>query len=240
MGSDGMDRIVATTPNYLCTSDVLQSYVEKCVTIPIGISKPKISTEIEARIAGWKVMLPKKFFLSVGELRYYKGLHTAIDVVTCTDIILIIVGKGGVDASQRKQAKESNVNNVQFLGALPEDDKWALMNLCYGFVVPSHLRSEAYGISQLEAASVGKPLISCEIGTGTSYVNLNQVTGIVISPSSPVELRTSMERLLYDEALAQKFGQNARVNYHELFTAETQAKRYLDVYEELLAGKDKK
>ena len=36
-------------------------------------------------------------------------------------------------------------------------------------------------LSLLEGAMYGKPLISCEIGTGTSYININGETGFILS-----------------------------------------------------------
>ena len=45
-----------------------------------------------------------------------------------------------------------------------------LLHLSRGFVFPSHLRSEAFGMSLVEAAMCGKPMVSCEIGTGTSFI----------------------------------------------------------------------
>ena len=41
----------------------------------------------------------------------------------------------------------------------------------------------------------GKPLISSEIGTGTSYININNETGIVVPPCDPTGLRQAMDYL---------------------------------------------
>ena len=48
----------------------------------------------------------------------------------------------------------------------------------------------------------GKPLISTEIGTGTSYVNVDGETGLIVRPSDPLALRAGMQRLWDDDALA--------------------------------------
>ena len=55
-----------------------------------------------------------------------------------------------------------------FFSRLSDIDKAALLTLCYGVVFPSHLRSEAFGISLLEDVVYGKPMISSEIGTGNT------------------------------------------------------------------------
>ena len=70
-----------------------------------------------------------------------------------------------------------------------DDDKIALLTLCHALTFPSHLRSEAFGISLLEAAMFGKAMISTEIGTGTSYVNVDGETGLVVPASDPGALQ---------------------------------------------------
>ena len=79
-----------------------------------------------------------------------------------------------------------------FLGAIPDEDKVALLTLCYGVVFPSHLRAEAFGVSLLEGAMFGKPMISSEIGTGTSHVNVGGVTGLVVPPGDSAALRAAL------------------------------------------------
>ena len=40
----------------------------------------------------------------------------------------------------------------------------------------------------------GKPMISCELGTGTSYVNKAGETGLVVPPSDPARLAEAINR----------------------------------------------
>ena len=70
-----------------------------------------------------------------------------------------------------------------------------MFELCFAVLFPSHLRSEAFGISLLEGAMYGKPLISSEIGTGTTYINIDKETGLVVPPSDPIALREAMDFL---------------------------------------------
>ena len=120
-----------------------------------------------------------------------------------------------------------------FLGALDDADKVALLTLSYALSFPSHLRSEAFGISLLEGAMYGKPMISCEIGTGTTYINIDGDTGIVVPPSDPQALRAAMQRLWENPEMARQMGRRAEMRYHELFTAEKMATNYLSLYESL-------
>jgi rhamnosyl/mannosyltransferase len=127
------------------------------------------------------------------------------------------------------------LKNVHFIGALPDVDKVALLQLCYAVVFPSHLRSEAFGLSLLEGAMFGKPMISSEIGTGTSYINVNGETGIVVEPSNPEAFRNAMKTLWDNPNIAAAMGKRAEERYWELFTAEQMAANYAKLYQELLA-----
>jgi rhamnosyl/mannosyltransferase len=227
-----VDRIVATSPNYLASSPVLQQYQDKTSIIPIG-SDLAISHQNKPDVMDqWQKQFPKPFFLFIGALRYYKGLHIAIEAVRETNIPLVIVGSGQEERALKQQAK--NLTNIHFLGLISEDDKAALLQLCHGFVFPSHVRSEAFGIALLEAASYEKPLISCEIGTGTSYINIDRQTGLVVAPNSASELRQAMELLLSTPDKTKQYGKNAKNRALTLFTAEKQAKAYHELYNELL------
>ena len=61
-------------------------------------------------------------------------------------------------------------------GTLPNQEKAYCYQKCVGVVFPSDMRSEAFGVTLIEGAAFSKPLISCEIGTGTTYINLDGET----------------------------------------------------------------
>jgi glycosyltransferase involved in cell wall biosynthesis len=230
-----VNRIVATSPNYLETSHVLDRYRDKTTVIPIGLDKASYPDPSPALIEQWRTRFGGRFFLFVGMIRYYKGLHILLDAVKDTEFPVVIVGSGPVENELKQQARELGLRNVHFLGAISEVDKVALLKLCYGLVFPSHLRSEAFGVSLLEGAMYGKPLISSEIGTGTSYINLHQKTGLVVPPSDPQALRAAMQTLWDNPALAQEMGGNGEARYWEYFTAQKMAQSYAELYRTVVA-----
>jgi len=225
---NSVNKIIATSPNYLTNSETLQKFSHKVEIIPIGIDKesyPKLNVE---RVSYWKSRLPKNFFLFVGALRYYKGLHIALQAAE--PYTLVIAGSGPMQGELAQAAGK----NVYFLDQVTEEDKVALIHLCYSFIFPSHLPSEAFGISLLEAAMYGKPLISCEIGTGTSFVNINQETGLVVEANSPESLRQAMQFMLDNPEKAQEFGRNAEKRYWQYFSIQHQTEKYLKLYYQLI------
>lgn len=233
-----MDRIVATSPNYLATSDVLKKYSGKVSVIPIGLDKATYPAAHQERLKYWRDRLGEKFFLFVGVIRYYKGLHILMQAAQGTDYPIVIVGAGPIEAELKQQAAQLGLRNIRFLGQLPDDDKVALLSLCFGVVFPSHLRSEAFGISLLEGAMYGKPMISSEIGTGTTFINIGGETGLVVPPSDPVALRQAMRYLWDHPAEAAEMGRRAEERYWRFFTAERMVGAYVDLYRSLASDRE--
>jgi len=226
-----VQKIVATSPNYLATSRELCKHREKVEVIPIGVDEATYPGVDEAVVSRWKNCLGASgFFLFVGVLRYYKGLHVLLEAARYRDYPVVIVGAGPTETALKKQVQQDRLKNVHFLGHLPDIDKVALLSLCRAVVFPSHLRSEAFGLTLLEGAMMGKPLISSEIGTGTSYINVNGQTGLVIPPNQAGALVAAMDVIWNDSPSAEKMGGAARERYKQLFCADRMTESYLDLY----------
>lgn len=228
-----VDKIVATSPNYLASSSVLAKYKNKTDVITYGLDKSIYPQPDAALLDSWRQRCGERFFLFVGVLRYYKGLHILLNAMHNSSFRVVIVGAGPIEQDLKGHAQRLNLTNVMFLGALPEIDKVALLQLCYAVAFPSHLRSEAFGISLLEGAMYGKPMVSSEIGTGTSYINCDGETGLVVPPSDPDALRVAMQTLWDQPDMASSMGQKAEARYWELFTADKMAERYVELYRSL-------
>jgi rhamnosyl/mannosyltransferase len=231
---ESVDTIVATSPNYLASSAVLDRYRDKTRVITFGLDKSSYPEPDQARLDRWRARVGPKFFLFVGVLRYYKGLHILLDAMAGTDYPVVIVGAGPIEAELKARAGRLGLKRVQFVGAVNDLDKAALLKLCYAVAFPSHLRSEAFGISLLEGAMYGKPMISSEIGTGTTYINVHGETGLVVPPSDHEALRAAMDRLWHDPKMAQQMGQRAEARYWQLFTSAQMADNYARLYQELV------
>lgn len=229
-----VDRIVATSPNYLATSEVLQRHKARTTVIPLGLDErdyPRASDAVKAR---WRERFPRPFFLFVGVLRYYKGVHVLLEAARQTKLDIVLIGEGPMEAFLKAYAREHSLENVHFLGALPDADKSALLELSTGFVFPSHLRSEAFGLSLVEAAMFGKPMISCEIGTGTSYINVDGVTGVVVPPEDSEALAAAMTKIAVSASACARYGENARRRYVENLGATKMVDLYREQYERLV------
>lgn len=225
-----VDHIVTTSPNYFQTSGTLQAYSNKVSVIPLGLDESDYPEPSRERLDYWKRRIGDKFFLFTGVLRYYKGLHVLLDALKEIDYPTVIIGAGPEECALKQKAYAYGLKNIYFLSQVSEEDKIALLKLCYAFVFPSHLRSEAYGLALVEAAMFGKPMISCELGTGTSYINIHGKTGYVVKPGNSGELRKIMSRLWTDKYDANKFGRYARKYYAKLFKSSKMIQSYMELY----------
>ena len=117
-----MDTIVATSPNYFATSEVLNEFADKVEVIPIGLDEPSYSAldEKNPDLAAVTRRFGKDFFLFVGVLRYYKGLHILLDAIRGAPYKVVIVGAGPVEDELREQAQRLGLDNVTFAGSVSD------------------------------------------------------------------------------------------------------------------------
>jgi len=230
-----VDKIVATSPNYLASSEVLQKYQEKVEIIPIGLDQTLYPSPAEDKVEDWQHVVGDKFFLFIGVLRYYKGLHILIEAARTAIYPIVIVGAGPVEMELKAQVQKYGLKNIHFAGRVSDVDKVALLKLCYAVVFPSHLRSEAFGISLLEGVMYGKPMISSEIGTGTTFINIDGETGLVVPPSDATSLSQAMTWLWEHPVESAEMGKNAEQRYWDLFTADEMVGKYARLYRQLVS-----
>lgn len=237
-----MSSVVATSPTYVATSDVLKKYVadEQLSIIPLGIndfSNTPIDKSLEDEFLNRHGIKDKHYVLYLGALRYYKGLHTLVQSAPDVQGTIVIAGSGPQEALLKRIAAERSISNLLFLGMVSNQEKAILMKNCTAFVLPSHLRSEAFGMVLVEASMFGKPMVTCEIGTGTTFVNQHNNTGFAVPPESPILLANALNKFLQDSTLAFDMGQAARLRYEEFFSGEALGAKYSNLYSELVSVK---
>ncbi|MDA1076442.1 MAG: glycosyltransferase [Proteobacteria bacterium] len=229
---NSVDRIVCTSPNYFATSEVLPDYTKKVEIIPIGLNETSYPANDDQADESTQEF-GENYFFFIGVLRYYKGLHILLDALKDAPYKAVIAGSGPTEQELKLQARQLKLDNVIFTGQISNRKKVSLIKGSRGIVFPSYMRSEAFGVTLLEGAMYGKPLISTEIGSGTSHVNVNGETGLVVPPGSSKALREAMDQLHFHSSQARRMGQCARARYEEHFTGELMGKRYFDVYGKL-------
>ena len=234
---DRVDQIVATSQNYVDSSATLQKFLAKTQVIPLGLDEASYPLALERHREEVGAIFGRNFFFFIGVLRYYKGLRFLLDAMRDAPYDLVIAGSGSDEQELKKRAKDLDLSNVHFAGRVSNARKAALFAMCRGVVFPSHLRSEAFGVTLIEGAMFSRPLISCEIGTGTSYVNLHGSTGYVVPPSDPSTLRRAMDQIWGNPQEAEVMGRRARERYERLFSGDALGRAYATLYTALSEAK---
>ena len=229
-------RILAASPAYITSSATLRPHAAKCRVVPLGIDPARFAHANPVRVAELRARFgvgPVALF--IGRLRYYKGLHVLVEALRAAPQITLVIGGTGPEYPRLiAQAQQLGVaERIHFIGDIPDSDLAALHQAADFFVLPSHLRAEAYGIAQLEALASGLPAISTELGTGTSWVNQHGETGLVVPPENPQALAAAMNTLADDPALRSRYSANARQRVAQYFTIDRMLDAVEGIYAEL-------
>ena len=180
--------VAVSSPAYLESSPFLQRIRHKCRLVHFGIDLGRFAKTGQIQASADR--LRKRFggrplLLFIGRLRHYKGVDVLIRAMrTVNDAHLLIVGDGPMLRDLQKLAGTQQLaDRITFLGGCPEPEALAARYAAQLFLLPSTNRAEALGIVQLEAMACRLPVICTELGTGTSYVNRHEETGLVVPPN---------------------------------------------------------
>lgn len=229
--------IMPTSVNYQESSPWLDRHKGVCRVLPLGIelTRFKRTPELEKRAAEIRSEYVGGLVLFVGRLRYYKGLEFLIDAMRQLDATLVMVGSGPDFPRLREIARVRNVTpRSKFAGELSEFELLAHLFAADVFCLPSHLRSEAFGLSMVEAMACGLPVVCTNMPTGVSFVNQDGVTGFTVNPASGDALARALGKLLENESLRKTMGEAARARAHSLFSAERMCSELKEVYKSVL------
>jgi len=232
------DVILPTSQRYARSSPFLSRFLHKCHPIPLGIdvSRFSVTERVAARASELSARFGDRIVLFVGLLRYYKGLKFLIDAMQNLDARLVIVGEGPMREELESYCGAKQFRGkVFFAGAVHEGVLPAYYHSCDVFCLPSIYRSEAFGVSQLEAMVCGKPVVSSALDSGVPFVNLDGKTGLIVPPMDSDALSKAISRLLSDKALAARLGEFARDRVLAEFTADRMAQSVLAAYRRLLS-----
>ena len=231
------DTIVGTTPVYLAESPYLQGVQEKCRCIPIGID-PVISDsareqEIRNEYSG------RRIIFSLGRLVEYKGYRYLIEAAKyLDDSFMILIGGGGpLRESLQREIDELGVGSrVKLLGKVPQEDLASYYGASELFCMSSVMKTEAFGIVQIEAMSAGRPVIATKIPeSGVSWVNEDGVSGINVAPRDSKAIAEAIRTITDNETTWKKFSAGAAKRFTENFTKEKMISRCLNIYAETLS-----
>jgi len=230
--------IMATSPQYKASSPWLRRHRARTRIVPLGIDQRPfrdLTPHTMALAADLRARYGPNLLHSHGVFRYYKGLDYLVEAMAhLPEARLLLSGTGPEEARLRARAAELGLaGRVHFAGPVSDEDLPAYYHAADVYVLPAVARSEAFGLSMVEAQASGLPCISTDVGTGTSYVNSDGVTGLVVPPADAVALAGAARQLLGDAALRRQFGVQARTRASSIFTIEANADAVASIYREV-------
>jgi rhamnosyl/mannosyltransferase len=178
----------------------------------------------------------RRLVLFVGCLRHYKGLDVLLAAMQQVAAHLLVVGSGRMEATWHRQAERDGVmGRVTFLGQVSDEELVALYHAADILILPSTNRAESWGTVLVEAMACGLPVVSTELGTGTSIVNQDGVTGLVVPPCDANALAAALRGLLDDEARRKELAAAAHARAVGEFSKEVMLDRVIEFYREAAA-----
>ena len=226
-------KIIVSNPNLVKNSPYLQKFKEKCEVIPFGVDLSKFENFNEGEVQKIREKYGD-FVLFVGRLNYYKGLEYLIEAMKNIEANLVIIGQGSEKKNLEIKIKNLKLENkIFFLPFQPENELVNYYRTCSVFVLPSIFKSEAFGLVLIEAMACGKPVISTELGTGTSFSNQDGITGFVVPPKNSQALAQAIKKILENKKMAQELGQNASKRVSEELSLEKMLEKISRVYKSI-------
>ena len=176
-----------------------------------GVDSLKYTPDFSARS-------PDPVFLYLGRLKRYKGIDILIRAMAQlrdTSAVLEIAGVGDYRPQLEKLAESLRLDDrVRFLGFVSEEEKVNLFRRAWTCLLASP--KEGWGISNMEAAASGTPVIASD-SPGIRESVVNGETGLLVSHGDVPAFATALRRLITDPALVSQLGQAGR-RFAERFT----------------------
>lgn len=229
------DLILGTSPIYVAESSALRSVQHKVGYLPIGVRQRCAEDHLVAMIRN---KYPgKKIVYSMGRLVEYKGYEYLIEAATLLpEDYVILIGGSGPLKGELQQAVRSYLlsHKVRILGYVPRELEAAYYGAADVFCLSSVLKTEAYAIVQVEAMSVGCPVVATNIpGSGVSWVNQHGVSGLNVSPRSSRELAEAIRQICENPELHERYSRGARLRYEKNFTLESMTDGLIATYKQI-------
>ena len=229
------DVIVGTTPVYVKESPYLQEVQHKVTYLPIGVCH--LESPIKQVMDLRRKYLGKHIVFSLGRLVPYKGFAYLIEAAKHLDdnYMVLIGGTGPLRDELQAQIETLGLQErVKLLGYVSDVELPAYFEACDLFCMSSVMKTEAFGIVQIEAMSCGKPVVATKIPeSGVSWVNQDGVSGLNAEPYDAEDLAKCIRGILADENDYARFSKGALDRYKTVFTQELMIHKCLEIYKKL-------
>ena len=232
-----MDAIIAT-------SDISASYLKREATVvPHGVDTEVYAPPADRAAAFAESGLPGRYAIGCfGRVRAQKGSDVFVEAMCrllprYPDFSAVIVG--AITPEQlpfagdlKKRIEGAGLQSrIVITGELPVEDvqRWYQRLTIYAFTS----RNEGFGLTLIEAMSVGAALVASRAGAAELVVE-DGVSGALTPPGDADALVAAIEPLMRDVASAVAMGLRGRERVVARFSLDAEAARIGDVYRRVL------
>lgn len=211
------DQIIVPSPFFEELTTMAGAERKKITVIPFGVNlenfripEKRVRESLRSR---FNLVAEDRVVLSLCRHARVKGLNYLLYAMTRVlrehpNVKLVLAGSGKETENLKVIAKNLKIDqNVVFPGFVLGKRKTELLATADIFVQPS--LSDAFSLSALEAMASGKPVIMTN-RVGLAGFLRNGECGFIVKPSNSDALAEAMLRLLSDDGLRLRLGENAR------------------------------
>ena len=227
----------------IATNDISASFLKREATvIPHGVDTRMYAPPADRAAAFAESGLPGRYAIGCfGRVRRQKGTDVFVDAMVRLlprhpDFTAVVVGAVtpeqtafGNDLKKRIEAAGLQARIV-ITGELPieEVQRWYQRLTIYAFTS----RNEGFGLTLIEAMSVGAALVASRAGAAELVVE-DGVSGVLTPPGDVDALVAALEPLMRDPAAAIAMGMRAQARVLTKFSLDAEAKGIAEVYRKL-------
>ena len=177
------------------------------------------------------VKLKDKLIFFAGKLADFKGVDILIEALRIYEskypgeVTAMIAGDGELAPALKKQAKDSNLNDLHFLGHLNSTQLRGLYSTADVSLVPS--RREPFGLVAIEALACGCPVIATNQGGLTDIINDD--VGQLVNVEDAEDLARAIREELHTKDRAQR-GKNAAKYALENYAQDSLMETLISIY----------
>jgi rhamnosyl/mannosyltransferase len=228
--------LVVTSEKNVKISADLPADIPRVVSIPCGVDERLFTVDSEPSAEREKRFGSAPVIGFVGRLTRYKGLWVLLDALKkLDDVHAILIGEGELRESLQEAIDASGMGHrVHLVGSVDEARKIREMRLMDVFVLPSIEVTEAFGIVQVEAQLLEKPIVVSELPTGVTDVTLNGQTGLWVPVGDADALAAAIRQLVDDPELAKQYGKAGRRRALANYTGTIFAEHFRRLFAEYL------
>ena len=181
--------------------------------------------------------LPPRYAVFYGRIGEEKGIRILMKIAEATpEIPLVVMGGGPLEAEFAEWAKDQK--NVSYLGYTPHALCLSIVRNGEFVLFPS-IWYEGCSMVEIEAQSLGQPIIATDLGFSHEAIR-DGYNGKKVPLGDTDAFVKAVRTCWQDTALCREMGANARREYVEKYRPEENYNQLMDLYSEMTQGRETK